>query len=218
MNLNVTGGSKTATFNVSGSYLKQDGIVKTTGYEAWNLRTKNTFSLFNNHVRIGNTFLMKFAKKDFDDISFSELLNIVPQQNVYDENNSVGHWGTTRVGQKPVETLSVGQKHTTGKKHSIDLMLNGWAEVDLYLEGLKYKFNVGLNKYTNRNYTYIAPYYFSSAGQNLKTQLDESTGWQNEWLIENTINYDKVFGKHTINAVVRLLCTTKRMERFRCRT
>ncbi len=78
-----------------------------------------------------------------------------------------------RVGQKPVETLSVGQKHTTGKKHSIDLMLNGWAEVDLYLEGLKYKFNVGLNKYTNRNYTYIAPYYFSSAGQNLKTQLDE---------------------------------------------
>lgn len=202
VNLNVTGGSKTATFNVSGSYLKQDGIVKTTGYEAWNLRTKNTFSFFNNHVRVGNTFLMKFAKKDFDDISFSELLNVVPQQSVYDENNSVGHWGTTpswaKAGGNPVGWAEAHDR----QKHSIDLMLNGWAEVDLYLEGLKYKFNVGLNKYTNRNYTYIAPYYFSSAGQNLKTQLDESTGWQNEWLIENTINYDKVFGKHTINAVV----------------
>ena len=65
VNLNVTGGSKTATFNVSGSYLKQDGIVKTTGYEAWNLRTKNTFSFFNNHVRVGNTFFDEICQKRF---------------------------------------------------------------------------------------------------------------------------------------------------------
>ena len=80
---------------------------------------------------------MKFAKKDFDDISFSELLNVVPQQSVYDENNSVGHWGTTpswaKAGGNPVGWAEAHDR----QKHSIDLMLNGWAEVDLYLEGLK---------------------------------------------------------------------------------
>lgn len=203
VNLNVSGGSKTSTFNVSGSYTKQDGIVKTTGYEAWNLRTKNTFSFFNNHLRIGNTILAKFSTKDYDDYTTSELVNIVPQQSVYDYNNSIaGHWGTTpswaKASGNPVGYVEAVDR----QKHSIDLMINGWAEVDLFLEGLKYKFNVGINKYTSRNYNYIGEYYFSSASQNLKTQLDESTGWENDWLIENTINYDHTFGKHTINAVV----------------
>ena len=202
VSLNISGGSKTATFNVSGSYNKQDGIVKTTGYEAWNFRTKNTFSFLNNHVRIGNTFMMKFAKKDFDDVSFSTLLNVVPQQSVYDYDNPVrGHWGTTPSWAKPGDNPVGWVEAYDRQKHSIDLMLNGWAEVDLFLKGLKYKLNVGVNKYTNRSYNYIAPYYFSSASQNSETQLNEGTGWENDWLIENTLHYDNVIGKHTINVV-----------------
>lgn len=202
VSVNVSGGSKTATFNVSGSYTKQDGIVKTTGYEAWNFRTKNTFSLFNNHLRLGNTFMMKFAKKEFDDVSFSTLLNVVPQQEVYDYNNPIrGHWGTTPAWAKPGDNPVGWVEAYDRQKHTIDLMLNAWAEVDLFLPGLKYKFNAGVNKYTNRNYNYIAPYYFSSASQNSETQLNESTGWQNDWLIENTLHYDNVIGKHTLNLV-----------------
>ncbi len=45
VSLNVSGGNKTSTYNLSGSYLNQDGIVNTTGYEAWNIRAKNTFSI-----------------------------------------------------------------------------------------------------------------------------------------------------------------------------
>ena len=202
VSLNVSGGSKTATFNVSGSYLKQDGIVKTTGYEAWNFRTKNTFSFLNNHVRLGNTFMMKFAKKDYDDVSYSEVLNIVPMQSVYDYENPVrGHWGTTPSWAKASGNPVGWAEAYDRQKHSIDLLLNGWAEVDLFLKGLKYKFNVGVNKYTNRRYDYIAPFYFSSAGQNADTQLDERTSWENDWLIENTLHYDNVIGKHTINIV-----------------
>ena len=47
VSLNVSGGNKTSTYNLSGSYLNQDGIVNTTGYEAWNIRAKNTFSFSN---------------------------------------------------------------------------------------------------------------------------------------------------------------------------
>lgn len=46
VSLNVSGGNKTSTYNLSGSYLNQDGIVNTTGYEAWNIRAKNTFFFF----------------------------------------------------------------------------------------------------------------------------------------------------------------------------
>lgn len=88
------------------------------------------------------------------------------------------------------------------QNHGTDILLNGFAEVDLGLKGLKYKFNVGINKYTRRNYNYTVPYVFSSTSQNPDYQLGEDTSWQNEWLIENTINYDNTFGDHTVSGLV----------------
>lgn len=197
VNLNVSGGTKTATFNLSGSYLNQEGIVNTTGYEAWNLRAKNTFSLFNNHVRLGSTILMKLWKKDFDDVSYTSALTAVPQWNVYDET---GKWGQapywTR-GDNPVGWTEAYDH----QKHGIDLLLNAYAEVDLGLKGLKYKFNVGVDKYTRRNYDYTVPYVFSSTSQNPDYKLSEGSSWENQWLIENTLHYDNIFGAHSISAL-----------------
>ena len=80
--------------------------------------------------------------------------------------------------------------------------MNGYAEVDLGLKGLRYKLNVGINKYTRRDYSFVAPYYFSSTSQNSESRLSEGTSWENDWLIENTVNYDNTFGVHTISALL----------------
>ncbi|WP_293707500.1 SusC/RagA family TonB-linked outer membrane protein, partial [uncultured Parabacteroides sp.] len=144
--LNVSGGNKTSTYNLSGSYLKQDGIVKTTGYEAWNIRAKNTFSLFNNHVRMGSTIMMKFWQKDKESVSFTSPLTAVPMWKPYNEDGSWGQAPTWTRGDNPVgwaEAYDI-------QNHGTDILLNGFAEVDLGLKGLKYKFNVGINKYTRR--------------------------------------------------------------------
>ena len=198
VSLNVSGGNKTSTYNLSGSYLNQDGIVNTTGYEAWNIRAKNTFSFFNNHLRMGTTLMMKFYKKKYEDVSYTSALTAVPMWNVYGED---GTWGVapewTR-GDNPVGWTEAYDY----QRHGIDILLNGYAEVDLFLKGLKYKFNVGINKYTRRNYAYSSPYYFSSTSQKNEAELSESTDWENDWLIENTINYDNTFGNHTVSALV----------------
>lgn len=206
--MNVSGGSKSAAFNVSASYLKQNGIVKTTGYEAWNIRNKNTFYLFNNHVRVGNTILLKMWKKDWDNQGYTSVLRAEPMMPVYDNGtygdnkDYKGHWGVipawARQTDNPVGYVEAYDR----QKHGIDLLINAYAEVDLGLKGLKYKFNVGINKYTRRNYDYIDLYYFSSSSQNATTSLKEGTSWENGWLLENTVNYDNVFGKHTLAAVI----------------
>ncbi|MEQ3331776.1 TonB-dependent receptor plug domain-containing protein, partial [Phocaeicola vulgatus] len=174
VSLNVSGGNKTSTYNLSGSYLNQDGIVNTTGYEAWNIRAKNTFSFFNNHLRMGTTLMMKFYKKKYEDVSYTSALTAVPMWNVYGED---GTWGVapewTR-GDNPVGWTEAYDY----QRHGIDILLNGYAEVDLFLKGLKYKFNVGINKYTRRNYAYSSPYYFSSTSQKNEAELSESTDWE----------------------------------------
>jgi TonB-linked SusC/RagA family outer membrane protein len=203
INLNVSGGSETATFNVSGSYTKQDGIIITSGYEAWNLRTKNTFSFFNNHVRLGNTFTVRMSRTDYDEYGTSALVNIMPMQPVYDYDHPgfAGHWGMTPVWAKPSGNPVGSLEANDNQRHNVDLMLNAWAEADLFLKGLKYKLNIGVNRYTYRDYRDIVPYYFSSQAQQAITQLDERTAWQNDWLVENTLNYDNTFDKNNINVV-----------------
>ena len=195
--LNVSGGNKTSTYNLSGSYLNQDGIVNTTGYEAWNLRAKNTFSMFNNHVRMGSTIMMKFWKKKYEDVSYTSALTAVPMWAPYDVDGNWGQAPNWTRGDNPVGWTEAYDL----QKHGIDILLNGYAEVDLGLKGLKYKLNVGVNKYTRRNYNYAVPYVFSSTSQNPDYKLNESTSWENDWLIENTVNYDNTFGKHMVSAL-----------------
>lgn len=195
--LNVSGGNKTSTYNISGSYLNQEGIVKTTGYEAWNIRAKNTFSLFDNHLRMGSTILIRLWNKKYEDASYTAALTAVPQWKAYDENGDWGKAPTWTRGDNPVGWAEAYDL----QKHGVDLTINGYAEVDLFLKGLKYKLNVGVNKYTHRNYDYHVPYEFSTTSQSPDYRLSEGTSWQDEWMIENTVNYDNTFGRHTVSAL-----------------
>lgn len=206
--MNISGGNKTSTFNLSASYLNQEGIVKTTGYEAWNIRAKNDFSFFNNHLRIGSTVMMKIWDQDYDDISFNSALRAVPVMSVYDDRTNesnkdyVGHWGTVPAWARQIDNPVGYVEAYDRQKRGIDLLVNAFAEVDLGLKGLKYKFNVGIDKTTRRNYDYIEPYYFSSSSKNMDTSLAEGTSWGNRWLIENTLHYDNTFGAHTVSGLL----------------
>lgn len=197
VSLNVSGGNKTSTYDISGSYLYQDGIVKSTDYDAWNIRSKNTASLFNNHFRLGSTIMLKIWNKKYDSLAYDQLVEAVPMWEPYDED---GNWGIapswTR-GDNPVGVLEAYDN----QNHGVDILINAYAEVDLGLKGLKYKFNVGVNRYNTRSYNYEEPYYFSSSSQNPDYKLSEGSSWEKDWLIENTINYDNTFGKHTIQAL-----------------
>ena len=81
-NLNISGGTKTATYNVSAGYINQQGILLNSGYSAFNVRAKNTFSFFNDHFRVGNTLLVKTADKQINELSITDPLRQNPLMKV----------------------------------------------------------------------------------------------------------------------------------------
>lgn len=203
VNVNISGGNKTSTYNVSGSYLNQKGIVKTTGYEAWNVRAKNTFSFLNNHVRVGSTILLKLWDKDYDELSYSAALRNLTMVPVYDrENPFYGQWGYVQSWGKGADNPVGWVEAHDYQKHGVDALLNGYAEVDLFLPGLKYKLNVGAERLQRRGYRHTAPFYFGPYSQITQNELDEDTQWDGTWMIENTLNYDHTFGKHTVSGLL----------------
>lgn len=203
VSLNVSGGGKSSTYNVSGSYLNQKGIVKTTGYEAWNIRTKNTFSAFNNHLRMGSTVLLKMWNKDYDDLSYSAALRNLTMVPVYDSNNPKdGKWGYVPSWGKGADNPVGWVEAHDYQRHGVDLLLNGYAEVDLGLKGLKYKFNVGAERLQNRSYSHTSPFYFGPYSEITVNKLSEGHSWDSTWMLENTLHYDNTFGKHTVSGLL----------------
>ncbi|WON96737.1 TonB-dependent receptor [Sphingobacterium sp. Lzh-3] len=196
INLDIAGGGERSTYNVSAGYLDQEGILKTTGYKAFNIRSKNTFSFFNEHLRVGNTFLVKSGDRKFSHLVITDALRQNPLLPIYD-SNIVGGYSTYAPWMKnldnPVGNLNLNNNHV----YQTDIMLNGYAEVDLFVKGLKYRLNVGVNRTSGRNYAKADRRPDGTAI--LQSSLNESAFFNNQWLIENTLHYDNTFDKHTIS-------------------
>lgn len=197
-NATITGGSKTATYSASASYLNRDGIMLSTSHESYNIRVKSDFSLFDNRVRIGESIIVRMAKGigGTDQESTNWLLRFPPVVPVYKED---GGWGTSSDINLPnpvgyADIMDISSKRT-------NIFLNAYAQVEI-IKGLIYKLNFGYRRNHSEHRTYTNSYDLGYYGTNPAPDLSESFGSYESWLLENTLNYDRTFGRHTVSALL----------------
>ena len=61
MQLDVSGGGDNSQYIVSGSYLKQDGLIQNSSYDRYNLRTAVNSTL-SKYVKVGTNANLSYAK------------------------------------------------------------------------------------------------------------------------------------------------------------
>lgn len=198
-NLSLSGGGKNSTYNVSVGYMRQDGIMLNSGYDAINVRTKNVFYLLDDHIRIGNTFFIKSWKQKINQSNLTDYLRQNPLIPVYDENN-LGGYGAFEPWMRNIANPIGNSKLFDKKKDGTDIFINAFAEVDLFVEGLKYKLNVGYNKSDVRDFSFNPEYNFGAG--NSQSNISEGADFTTQWLVENTLNFDREFGKHNVSALL----------------
>lgn len=90
--------------------------------------------------------------------------------------------------------------------------LNNWVLLSSYLEispfeGLRIRTNAGITYNANNNFYFqpeddrLVNQYGSLAGATQNASFTKSTYTNADWLWENTLSYDRTFGRHTINFV-----------------
>lgn len=201
--VSLSGGAENSTYSLAGGYLNQKGVLRTTGYEAFNLHAKNTFSFFNNHLRVGSSIMAKFYNKDYDDFTITDPLRQNPIIPVYDPNNKTdGFGGVVNSGFKNISN-PVGYLYVNDfERHGSDLLINAWAEVDLFVEGLKYKLNAGINRSEYSDSKWNGSYNWGDLGKSSNSKLNENTYKSDSWLLEHTLHYDRTFGQHDLSAMI----------------
>lgn len=196
-NATISGGSKTGAYSASISYLNKEGILRNTDHESYNIRLKSDYSFLNNRLTIGQSMIVRLAqgKGNIDQDTMFGILQFPSVVPVYDPTNATG-WGTS---------ANINLPNPLGYSNVIDntnestrIFLNAYLQAEI-IKDLKYKFNIGIRKDHTKSRTYTGIYDLGTFGKNDAPDLKEGSSTYDSWVIENTLNYDKVFGKHNIS-------------------
>lgn len=204
-NLNANGGGENFHYNISGDYFGQDGIVRKTYYERYNLRIKTDFT--KGRLKVGETVILSNEKwrnmangwggQGGGPVGAS--LKMIPVFNVYDpaaEGGYGGAYGPVMNVANPVAQLNLEKPEV----YATNAVINAYAQFNI-LEGLNYKYNAGYTRTYGRNFTYQYPYEVGTLFINRMANLSESRNEKSTVLQEHTLTYDKDFNKHQIQAM-----------------
>ena len=195
----VRGGGETAQYSVSYNHADDKGIFLGNDFRQDNARMKLHMSkyIFDLDANLG----FRYTKSHQPTYSLKEVYNISPLVPVYDENEKYGFGLTASQGlpsnNNPMADYyyqdETEKTFSTTANVSLGIKITSW---------LNFKTSYA---YRGKHYRYTLHYpdYISNAQQtHLYPYNSESTYYWEEQTIDNILNFNKEFGKHSLNAMI----------------
>lgn len=202
--ISVQGGTENGSYNVGLGYFKETSVVPGDSFDRYSLRVQldqnvgklfrfgiNSVTNFNNTSSVVGIYGTLAASPLLDpynpDGSFLESVRLQTQADDQwiPTRNEIGRIGKGRVN----EQLDFGTYN------------NIYGELQIpWVDGLKYRLNLGLNYRTSRDGNFTGQGVFNFNPLNPSNASYDSSV-QKDYVIENQLIYDKTFGKHKVNFV-----------------
>ena len=200
-NVSLSGGGDSGSYFVSAGYYNNDGVsygntfdrysfrVNTQGKKGWFSFGENlAYSLTNTDPNQTNTY--------------NDFLRMMPTIPIYDENNPGGYgYGDAAkyntFGVNPIAREDLEYRHFRQNR------LNGslWLEFKPF-EFLSYKFNGGIDLYFYENSWFRGEGNWTQNQEHRDPESQKARDNTYNMLIGHTLNFNKDFGKHHVDAVV----------------
>lgn len=201
--LGVSGGTENANYNFGIGYYKDESLLPGQNYDRYSLRAAIDQKV-GEYFNFGFTTNSSYSTTNGSNLDMYQVLNASPMINPYNADGSLkrvvsmpadDQWVYTR---ESIENLGDGWAHQTrgfGTYNSL------YGEVEMpWVEGLKYRVNLGLNYRQENHGRYTGEGVFSVTADNPSTAAISNAQTTN-WVVENLVTYDRAFGKHNFNLV-----------------
>lgn len=209
-NLSAAGGSDNLKYFVSGSHFRNEGVIIGRGFNRTAFRVNSTLDL--GRITVGENLVLTNSNTQqplgsFDTGNpFYDMVTMLPVIPVrgdrYVSETNPGGWGIGTVDAVTYAKNQVGVTDLLREKiNYLKLIGNAYVQVEL-LEGLRYKFNVGLENSNDfsKGLRRFGVTQFNAAVR--PSSIQDFHSQFSSLLMEHTLNFDQVFGKHTVSAVV----------------
>ena len=204
--LSLSGGNATTNFYLSGSIVKDDGVVISNTLNRENFKL-NLDHKVNKSIKVGTSI----SYNRWYDVDVSEnsrngsILNAILGAPIIGIWDSTGKKYTTdpfRLDLDNPVALAEGYMHNYTNQR-----FNGNVYVEAtILPVLKFRSMFGYEQY-NSIYNYYADPYKTTSGRGFNGQAEFSTNSNQYWISENTLNFSKSFSKHSITALAGFIAS-----------
>jgi len=227
-NLNISGATDKANYYTSFGYLDQQGVVmpEISGYKKFTF-TVNTSYKLKKWLTVGENFTYAYTKnKAFGNTNsvfggpLSSALNLDPitpvtvsdgssQPNAADyqraniiRNGQGFPYGISNyVGQEITNPFAYAQTVMGNYSDATNLLGSAFAEVEP-IAGLKVRSQIGAKQAYYGSDGFTPLYYLNSSTSNTTTSQVTAYNRNLTWNWDNTITYNRSFGKHNLTALV----------------
>ena len=202
-NLSVKGGGKYSIYYTGLGYFNQDGIVKGTNYQRYNIQSKNDYK--RGIFSAGTNLIISFSHdkplhQELRGGMIGTILQSVPTLEKYDDTREGGYGGTYGdVVNIPHPLAIIDDNIMDRYNENVKIFANLYAQIELF-KGLKYKLNLTPDFSFERYKNYLNKYDFGLATNSI-TQLTERQRRRRNILVENLLTFDRTFGEHKISAL-----------------
>ena len=208
-NISLSGGGETGNYNFGLGYYNNEGVIPTQTYKRYSVRGSLDQQV-GKYFRVGFTSYSNFNESEGNQVGLYNTLSMSPISSPY---NADGTPKRSIQMANNIDNQYILTKDVVEGLQENDQWVNeskGFAsynaifgEVKLaFVEGLKYRVNLGLDYIQSQNGAYTGPGVNNGANPNSISSASIDNRNTYHWTIENLLSYDKTFGgKHTINAV-----------------
>nr|WP_315156881.1 TonB-dependent receptor [uncultured Flavobacterium sp.] len=203
-NLSFSNGSENATSRYSAGYLKQEGSIIGTGFERYSFRSNNTQNI--GKLTVGSSIGVSFNKTNPERSAggrtlLEHAIKSAPYLPVYNAQNIGGYQGPSAVDGQDAENPVRVAKHGYQEINGVSIIGNIFAELEIY-KGLKFRSQVSLDYYSNRDHTFVPSFRDGSAhGFDYSTTTNNTSQGQTI-VFDNSLNYKiKIADKHNVEVL-----------------
>ena len=209
-NISFSGGNNDSRYFISGNYQHNSGTTIGTQSERFTLRSNTSSSRdFGDNVtfRIGeNIVLSYFGVDELNTNPIVDVYRMLPTIPIYDENNAArGGYGygdgsrDVTFGTNPFAK----EDFEDTKNSNLRVRGNVFTELEV-MQALKYRFNLGFD-FSNDKHSYLRELGSWEYNQPIDpSSLNKNQAQFQELIFDNTLEYNKKFGKHDISSVLGL--------------
>ncbi len=204
-NLTLSGGGAKSKYLFSLGYLDHRGTIIKTVNKRYTVRVNSEYNL-GEHIKMGEnlSFVHRYRQGFSENTQFGGITETIKMQPIIPVRDIMGNWGGSFAGPDMGDSRNpvAEQYRSSDEDKNIPLYYhlagNVFAEVN-FLKNFTFRSSLGYNINYNYNQSFSQPPIEASQGNGSEYSLSISSGLGSIMTFTNTVNYNNVFGKHSLD-------------------
>lgn len=182
-----------ASYFVSAGYFRQQGVLKGSDFERYNMRLNNSYEL-SDRITIGHNLSASwFNTENPSNAALQWAYRLSPIITPFDANGDFSDSNNSGAGN-PLAAIEYNNSETRGQR----VVGNAFTDIKLW-EDFTFRSSIGIDFRNNQNQTFTPEFFVSPTQFNEVNAINKSWERWFDWLWENTLTWDKTIGNHYFN-------------------